>query len=71
MKKAYLVSTSWWENDQRFSTILRVFDNREAAEGYIDVKKAHMSQEQKIEGTCYYLDTEEILSRNPLEGIEF
>lgn len=71
MKKAYLVSTTWWENDQRYSTILRVFSNRKAAEGYLNYKKAHMSEEQKLERTCYYLDTEAILSRNPLEGIIF
>lgn len=70
MKTAYLVSTSWWENDQRFSTILRIFDNREAAEGYMNLKRAHMGEEQKSQRTCYYLDTEPILSRNPLEGIE-
>lgn len=69
MKKAYLVSTSWWENDQRFSTILRVFDNIEAAEDYLNYKKTHMSEEQKMERTCYYLDIEALLSTNPLRNL--
>lgn len=69
MKKVYLVSTTWWENDRRYSSILRVFDNKKAAEGYLNYKKAHMSPEQKMERTCYYLDTEALLSKNPMENI--
>lgn len=69
MKKVYLVSTSWWENDQRFSTILRAFSNKKAAEGYLNYKKAHMSEEEKQERTSYYLDIETLLSQNPLRNL--
>lgn len=67
MKKVYVVSTTWWVDGQRYSAILRIFDNREAADGYMNYKKTHMSEEEKLDDTCYYLNTEEVLSKNPLE----
>ena len=57
MKKVYVVSVQWYENEKWHNTTLHAFSNKRAAQEYVDEKRAAAALNPTTERDNYFIDT--------------
>lgn len=56
MKRVYVVSVQWKQNDKWYNAPLHAFSNRRAAQSYIEIKEAMAAEDPDMESRHYYID---------------
>lgn len=67
MKKVYVVSVQWYENERWYNTTLNAFSNLRAAQEYVESKKAAAAQNPDKQNDHYYIDKLLCYTRNFLK----
>lgn len=56
MKKVYVVSVQWYENERWMNTPLNAFSNKRAAQDYVESKRAAAEFNPTKHNDHYYID---------------
>ena len=56
MKKVYVVSVQWKENDRWHNTAINAFSNKRAAQSYVESKRAAAALNPDKQNHHYFID---------------
>lgn len=67
MKKVYVVSVQWYEDERWRNTPLHVFSNKRAAESYVKTKRELAEKHPDTQDSRYYYEELKCWNRNFLK----